>query len=223
MKISREIGNARGRGIWQRTGDRPPPAGSRLLTRRQANGTHLSGLATLAVGCLLLGSLAACGDGAASANDDVKLALTPSSAALAECMPDATLDVTVKPTTETAGFDTFDIRAHNLPPERSFAVFLLEQAGTPFGAAEYIGDFTTNKSGDAHNTFKLIVQEAFASTVVDGRRVRVDLNEVGVWFADPLDDDFCLGDSSPVTPFDGDNEAGVQAFNSANADPLPAP
>jgi hypothetical protein len=35
--------------------------------------------------------------------------------------------------------------------------------------------------------------------------------------------DFCLGKNSPVTPFDGDNEAGVQAFNSANTQPLPAP
>lgn len=92
-------------------------------------------------------------------------------------------------------------------------MFLLEQAGAPFGAAEYIGG----------NAFTLIVQEAFASTLVDGRRVRVDLDRIGVWFADPRDDDFCLGDGSPVTPFDGDDEAGVQAFNSANADPLPPP
>ena len=135
----------------------------------------------------------------------------------------STLDVTVKLTTEKNGFDSFEIRAHNLPPDRDFTVFLLEQAGALFGAAEYIGDFSTNKNGDGHSTFRLIVQEAFSSTLVDGHRVRVDLNRVGVWFADPADDDFCLGANSPVTPFDGDNEAGVQAFNSANADPLPAP
>jgi hypothetical protein len=35
---------------------------------------------------------------------------------------------------------------------------LLEQAGAPFGAAEYIGDFSTNPHGDGHNTFTLIVQ-----------------------------------------------------------------
>ncbi len=35
--------------------------------------------------------------------------------------------------------------------------------------------------------------------------------------------DFCLGPSSPVTPFDGDAEAGVQAFNSANTEALLAP
>jgi hypothetical protein len=159
----------------------------------------------------------------AFANDVEKLELTPSSAQLAECMPDAKLDVRVELDTEKAGFDRFQIRAHDLPPNRDYAVFLLEQPGAPFGAAEYIGDFSTNVHGNAENTFKLIVQEAFSSTLVDGHRVRVDLNQVGVWFADPAADDFCLGADSPVTPFDGDGEAGVQAFNSANTDALPAP
>ncbi|HEY2388744.1 MAG TPA: hypothetical protein VGK30_17445 [Candidatus Binatia bacterium] len=174
---------------------------------------------------VLLGALClvACGSSAMGEDPKVELALTPSSAQLAQCMPDATLGVTVTPTTEKDGFDSFEIHALSLPPNRAFAVFLLEQAGTPFGAAEYIGDFSTDKNGDGDNTFKLIVQEAFSSTLVDGKRVRVDLNRIGVWFADPADDDFCLGADSPVTPFDGDNEAGVQAFNSANADPLPAP
>jgi hypothetical protein len=160
---------------------------------------------------------------AAQESEDVRLALTPSSAQLAQCMPNAKLDVTVRLTTDTRGFDRFDIRAHHLPPDRDFTVFLLEQAQSPFGAAEYIGDFSTDANGEGHNTFHLIVQEAFSSTLVGGSRVRVDLNRVGVWFADPADDDFCLGPNSPITPFDGDNEAGVQAFNSRNADPLPPP
>lgn len=184
-------------------------------TRR---GVRLVGL--LAMG-LLLGSLAA--PAVPMAAEVVQLQLTPSSAQLAQCMPDASLDVTVELTTDSIGFDKFDIRAKNLPPNRSFTVFLLELATAPFGAAEYVGDFTTNPDGNAHNTFHLIVQEAFSSTLVSGVRTRVDLNRVGVWFADPADDDFCLGPGSPVTPFDGDNEAGVQAFNSANADPLPPP
>jgi hypothetical protein len=153
----------------------------------------------------------------------VHLGLTPSSPQLAQCMPGAQLDVAVALTTDQIGADIFQIRARHLPPNRDYTIFLLEQAGSPFGAAEYIGDFTTDKSGYARNTLKLIVQEGFSSTLVNGNRVRVDLNRVGVWFADPADDDFCLGAGSPVTPFDGDNEAGVQAFNSANADPLPAP
>jgi hypothetical protein len=152
-----------------------------------------------------------------------RLDLTPSSPELARCMPDARVRITVRSTTEQVGFDTFKVRARHLAPNRDYTVFLLETAGQPFGAAEYIGDITTDDRGNAYNEFRLIVDEAFASTIVNGQRVRVDLNQVGMWFADPAADDFCLGPNSPVTPFDGDDEAGVQAFNSANTRPLPAP
>ena len=177
-----------------------------------------------AVLCLL--SVNAKADNDAGDNDAAdnvqKLELTPSSAQLAACMPDAKLSVRIKFVTNEVGFDRFQIRARHLPPNRDFTVFLLEQAEAPFGAAEYIGDFHTGEDGNGKNTFRLIVQEAFSSTLVDGKRVRVDLNRIGVWFADPADDEFCLPGSA-ATPFDGDNEAGVQAFNSANAEPLPAP
>ncbi|HEY1370487.1 MAG TPA: hypothetical protein VGF23_25380 [Gaiellaceae bacterium] len=155
--------------------------------------------------------------------DVVRLGLTASSAQLAACMPGAQLAARVDLTSEERGFDRFVISGRNLPPNRDFTIFLLEQAGSPFGAAEYIGDFSTDASGRARANLKLIVREAFSSTLVNGIRTRVDLNRIGVWFADPADDDFCLGAGSAVTPFDGDNEAGVQAFNSANAEPLPAP
>jgi hypothetical protein len=153
--------------------------------------------------------------------DSVRLRLTPSSPELAQCMPDASVRVRVELTTDQIGFDSFRISARHLPPNRDFTVFLLQKAATPFGAAEYIGDFSTNQYGRGGNTFRLIVEEAFSSTLVQGARVRQELNRVGTWFADPADDDFCLGSGSPVTPFDGDNEAGVQAFNSANTHRLP--
>ena len=194
-------------------------------TLRRAATTLAAGLAvgTVAVG----GAAAASGSGADSSSgsrpDEVHLDLTPSSAQLADCMPHAKVKIEVRLETDRVGFDSFEVNARGLPPETAFTVFLLEQAGPPFGAAEYIGDITSNRDGEAENTFQLIVQEAFSSTLVNGQRVRVDLNQVGMWFADPAADDFCLGANSPVTPFDGDNEAGVQAFNSANTTPLPAP
>lgn len=178
--------------------------------------------ATLAVGTVAAGSAAASSSSGGQA-DDVDLKLTPSSEQLAACMPHARVDVEVDLTTDSVGFDVFHVDASGLPPQTDFTVFLLEKAGAPFGAAEYIGDVTSDRHGRAENSFRLIVQEAFSSTLVDGKRVRVDLNQVGMWFADPAADDFCLGGNSPVTPFDGDNQAGVQAFNSANTTPLPAP
>jgi hypothetical protein len=160
--------------------------------------------------------------GAANVTD---LRLTASNPQLAACMPHARVKVTDVSTTDELGFDKLKVRVRGLPPNTDFTVFLLETAGSPFGAAEYIGDVTTNKHGVGSNEFHLIVDEAFSSTLVNGARVRVDLNQVGMWFADPADDDFCAAAPgiTGVTPFDGDNEAGVQAFNSANTQPLPAP
>src|SRR5262249_22101374 len=156
----------------QRPAHQQTPADGSLPTRRQKRGGGRGLTGVLGVG-LLLGSLVT----PATAEDiePVHLGLTPSSGQLAQCMPDAKLDVTVRLTTEQRGFDRFDIRASNLPPDRDFTVFLLEQAQSPFGAAEYIGDFSTDENGEAHNTFRLIVQEAFSSTLVNGNRVRVDL------------------------------------------------
>ena len=153
------------------------------------------------------------------------LRLTASNPQLAACMPNASVKVTDVSTDRSARVR--QAQGPRPPPgsRPSFTVFLLEQAGAPFGAAEYIGDITTNKNGDADNTFRAIIDEAFSSQIVNGERVRVDLNQVGMWFADPADDDFCAAAPgiNGVTPFDGDNEAGVQAFNSANTQPLPAP
>lgn len=138
-------------------------------------------------------------------------------------MPHARVIVEVGLSADRVGSDEFEVHASGLAPKTAFTVFLLQTAGAPFGAAEYVGDVTSDRHGTAKRSFHLIVQEAFASTLVNGSRVRADLNQVGMWFADPSADDFCLGANSPVTPFDGDNQAGVQAFNSANAAPLPAP
>jgi hypothetical protein len=154
-----------------------------------------------------------------------QLELSPSQQAIAQCLPGSDVDVTVTLTTDAVGFDSFTVRVTKLAPNIAYTVFLLEQAADPFGAAEYIGDVSTDAQGNGQNTFQLIVQEAFSSTLVGTTRVRKELNRVGVWFADPADDDFCTGAKGidGVTPFDGDNEAGIQVFNSANAAPLPPP
>ena len=92
-------------------------------------------------------------DQVAAAADRMHLQLTPSSQQLAHCMPNADVDVTVKLTTDEKGFDSFHVKARRAcAPNRSFTVFLLEQADSPFGAAEYIGDITTDATATAKNS-----------------------------------------------------------------------
>jgi hypothetical protein len=168
-------------------------------------------------------SRAAARPASAAAKDQIEkvnFALAPTSATMARCMPNMQLQVTVLLTEELLGADIFQVRAHGLRPNTAFTIFLNEKPADPFGAVEYFGDLNTDRYGNAHNSFKLIVEEAFASTLVSGKRVRVDLNHVGMWFADPAGDDFCLGTGKgKTTPFDGDAEAGEQVMNSANSLP----
>lgn len=187
----------------------------------------------LAAGALLAGVLGTAGSSAAATaaatapaavTQSVPLHLTASSPQLAACMPKANVNVKVELKTDQIGFDDFHINATGLRANTAFTVFLLQQADAPFGAAEYIGDVFSDKFGNAGNTFHVIVAEAFSSNLLNGQRIRTELNQVGMWFADPTGDDFCLGkNKGAVTPFDGDNAAGVQAFNSLHTNPLPAP
>src|SRR6266513_4410294 len=73
--------------------------------------------------------------------------LVPASDPIAACLPDASARVTVFPREEIRGVDTLELRAHGLRPNTSFAVFLTEMPVPPFGAVQYIGDFTTNAHG----------------------------------------------------------------------------
>lgn len=176
----------------------------------------------IAAACTIFGlgtALASVPAGATDTSHTVETWLTPSSPAIANCLPQAKARVRVKLATAEKGKDAFDIAVAGLPANTEFTVFLLETPGAPFGASEYIGDFATNEDGKGRNHFELIVEEAFASTIVNGQRVRADMNHIGFWFADPADDDACVPGGGPVTPFDGDNEAGVQAMNSASSLP----
>jgi hypothetical protein len=133
----------------------------------------------------------------------------------ASCFPNASATVTVLPKEEMRGVDTLDLKAEGLPPNTSFTVFLTELAQIPFGASEYIAEFTTNAAGRGSVRVDAVIQEAFA---FDGNtHVRKELNHVVVWFADPKDDDVCFGPGGgPITPFDGDGQAGATVLSSKN-------
>jgi hypothetical protein len=147
--------------------------------------------------------------------------LVPASAAIATCLPNAAAEVVVFPREDVRGVDTLDLHAEGLRPNTTFAVFLTELPVPPFGAVQYIGDFTTNAAGRGSVRVDAIINEAFAFNNITG--VRTDLNHIVFWFADPADDEDCVPGSAP-THFDGDGEAGVAAMSSKNflpSAPLP--
>ena len=169
-------------------------------------------VALVSLGFIVLGGLST-----AQALEITTFDLMPRNAA---CLPDATGHVTVFHKEETLGVDTLQLRVSGLPPNTDFAVFLTSAdafATPPFGAVEYIGDFTTNAAGVGSLKVDAIIGEAFVSTNVGDppTRVRADLDHLVFWFADPAQVPACFG--SATTPFDGDGNAGPAAMSSQGA------
>jgi hypothetical protein len=151
--------------------------------------------------------------------------LVPTSDTIAACLPRVAASVTVLPKEDSRGVDTLDVKAEGLPATTAFAVFLTELPQGPFGAAEYIGDFTTNAAGRGSLRVDTVIEEAFSTTTVEGTRVRKELNHIVIWFAEPSADDFCFAPGTgPTTPFDGDGQAGGTVLSSKQflpGSPLP--
>ena len=163
------------------------------------------------LGLTLLGTT-----GVAQALETIRFRLVPASAAVANCLPDATGKVTVFHKEDTLGVDTLHLDVRGLSTNTDFAVFLTSAdafATPPFGAVEYIGDFTTNAAGIGSLKVDAIIAEAFVSTVVSGTRVRANLDHLVFWFADPAQAQAACG-LTAVTPFDGDGNAGPAAMSS---------
>lgn len=157
----------------------------------------------------------------ASASNSLTFNLVQASDAIASCLPNASATVTVFLNEETEGVDTLTLKAQGLPPSTTFAVFLTSSdafATPPFGAVEYIGDFTTNATGVGSLKVDAIIAEAFVSTLVGTppTRVRADLDHLVFWFADPTQAQAACGLMN-VTPFDGDGQAGPAAMSSQGA------
>ena len=201
--------------------------------RSKAGSRRLFLLATI-IGALALiplsrsGLVAAQDDGSLNSNtvqaaadeNMTQFNLVPAADVIANCFPNAKAKVTVLRTEDEVGTDTLILSVKRLRPNTTFAVFLTELPGPPFGAVQYLADFTTNANGKGSVKVDAIIEEAFVSQVIDGQRVRKELNHIVAWFADPADADDCFAPgTAPVTPFDGDGVAGPAALSSKNALP----
>lgn len=170
---------------------------------------------TLGLTLASLGLIASMGARPAQALDTTEFDLLPRNAA---CLPNGTGHVTVFHKADALGVDTLRVTASGLPADTEFTVFLTSAdafATPPFGATQYIGDFTTNAAGIASLQVDALIDEAFVTTVggAPPARVRTDLDHLVIWFADPSSAPNCSG----TTSFDGDGVAGTTALSSQGA------
>ncbi|HKP11850.1 MAG TPA: hypothetical protein VJZ91_07050 [Blastocatellia bacterium] len=157
---------------------------------------------------------------AQAAADEVQFTLVPAADVIADCSPNATVTIKVKRTADELGTDTLTLTARGLRPNATFAIFLTELPVAPFGAVQFLAKLETNAKGKGSVEVNAIIEHAFVSQVVNGQRVRKDLDHVVLWFADPADADACFAPgAAPVTPFDADGSAGPAALSSKNALP----
>jgi hypothetical protein len=183
---------------------------------------------------LVLAALAA--TAAFAVDDTTTFKMVRSEAAVDnECLKGATAHVDVR-TTPTDN-QIMDVTLNHAPKNTEFELFITQQPNSPFGVSWYQADFTTNNQGNGEVRARGIFSEelfVFAPGVVKAPQVDdqdaeknpkydpVHTFHVGLWFGDPKDAKEA-GCSGKVTQFDGDHEAGIQAFSTRNFPDLKGP
>src|SRR5215213_3344852 len=135
------------------------------------------------------------------------------------------------------GQQIMDVTVNHAPKNTEFELFVTQQPNSPFGVSWYQADFTTNNQGQGEVRARGIFSEelfVFAPGVVKAPQVDdkdakknpefkpVHTFHLGLWFGSPEEADDA-GCSDTVTPFDGDHEAGIQAFSTRNFPKLEGP
>ena len=162
-----------------------------------------------------------------TAASSFSFALKPSSSAISACLPKAGGHVTITPGTLN---DTMTVSLHGMPPNAGFDLFVIQQPTAPFGVSWYQTDIQTGSSGSGSATVRGVFDKETFSVSLGGTATFSPTHQyhLGVWFSDPRVP-FNLGcepgaTSPTVTPFNGEQTAGIQVVNTAqfpvNAGPL---
>jgi hypothetical protein len=188
------------------------------------------------VALILAMVLAALAAGSAFAVDSTTFKMVRSQAAVDnDCLEGAKANVDVR-TTPTDN-QIMDVTVNHAPKNTEFELFVTQQPNSPFGISWYQADFETNNQGQGEVRARGIFSEelfAFAPGVVKAPQVDdqdaeknpafdpVHTFHLGLWFGSP-EEAQAAGCSGTVTAFDGDHEAGIQAFSTRNFPNLKGP
>ena len=187
----------------------------------------------MAVAAMTVGfvGLGANGSGATSPN---QFEMVRSTAAVnTGCLPNAKASVRVVQFEQN---EHMFVRVSGLPPETAFDLFVIQTPDAPFGVAWYQSDLETNHGGHGEvmvagrfnkETFSLSLggpangsdptQGLTGPAVKDTNVVFRPTSQfhLGLWFNSP-EDAAKAGCGSNVTPFNGEQHAGVQAMSTRN-------
>jgi hypothetical protein len=152
-----------------------------------------------------------------------------------DCLKGAKAHVDVR-TTPTDN-QIMDVTLNHAPKNTEFELFVTQQPNSPFGISWYQADFETNNQGQGEVRARGIFSEelfAVAPGVVNAPQVDdldaeknpafapVHTYHLGLWFGSP-EEAQAAGCTANVTGFDGDHEAGIQAFSTRNFPALHGP
>jgi hypothetical protein len=189
----------------------------RLLAR--APGKLATRAAALTVAVVAAAGLAtAAGSTTQAVTSSFSFKLVPG-AGIAACLPNASGHVKI--TTGSLN-DTMVVSVTGMPANAGFDLFVIQQPTAPFGISWYQSDIQANSTGSGSATVRGVFDSQTFSVSPGGTTTFAPTHQyhLGLWFNDP-NVPFNLGcepgATSPiVTPFNGEQSAGIQALNTSN-------
>ena len=199
-----------------------------FLTRTTAGlgATALAGALALSLGLGAASAATSASGAAARPSGPFSFALVPSPG-IAKCLPHARGQAWITPTSLN---DVMKVTLWGMPANSDFDLFVIQQPNKPFGVSWYQSDIHAGATGSGSATVRGIFDKETFSVSPGGTTTFAPTHQfhLGVWFNDPKLP-FKLGcepgKTAPVvTPFNGEQHAGIQVVNTAqfpvNAGPL---
>ncbi len=190
----------------------------------QSSGKRLWARSAIALGAVSLAGAAALSIGLTAAGaspakeHSFSFKLVPSPGIKA-CLPHAAGKVTITPGDLN---DTMTVSVSGMPPHSGFDLFVIQMPNKPFGVSWYQSDVQTGRKGIGSATVRGIFDSETFSVSPGGKTTFAPTHQLhlGLWFNNPRTP-FNIGCEGPatspiVTPFNGEQHAGIQALNTAN-------
>jgi hypothetical protein len=184
--------------------------------RRHVPARIAAGLGAAAAAATLAASAGLTMASASAASFSFKLVPSPN---IAACLPHASGRATI--TTGRLN-DIMKVSISGMPAHTGFDLFVIQQPLAPFGVSWYQTDVNAGGHGSGSATVRGVFDVETFSVSPGGTATFAPTHQyhLGLWFANP-NTPFKLGcepgATSPiVTPFNGEQHAGVQVLNTSN-------